>query len=442
MSTPRGQMGIVLTMLLIAMLLWILGTIEKTAADEPPRTIQTKIEKIQGVLPKWLESGGDPKEIGPRMEKFQRLMQSGNYKEAEAQLDEVLVVLQETKGTDFEKKRAVGKSSAKEPYIGQPRKVKLAKLPSDAAIIFVGPRRDTQKRAQLGASIYAMTADRQNVTQITFDEQPHHREQVAVSPDRTKIAENRYISGHPTLWVDDLQLGTEVQLVPEFFQAGGSSMFWGKDGFIYFAGTPSEAEHHPAPGAAANLYKIRPDGTGLSNLTFTAGDEAVADPNISEDRTLVTYLRGRFIKGAPDVQIWAMNIDGSNDRLVFDAGAALAHDPSPSPDHKRVVFSRSNHVFHNFPKIPGLNDAHDLYIVDMDGSGLKRLTAPGPLSIVPKWSSKGILYTEISEKDEYKGLVLIQPDGTGKTRLGPRGDQLVKDGGVLDGASLASWLPR
>ncbi|MGI0015878.1 MAG: TolB family protein, partial [Nitrososphaera sp.] len=140
--------------------------------------------------------------------------------------------------------------------------------------------------------------------------------------------------------------------------------------------------------------------------------------------------------------LWMMETNGQNNRMLLDPGrnptivrnretgakeVVGAHDPTISPDGRYVVFSRPNPKFTNFPGIPGLNTAHDLYIMGVDGTGLRRLTPEGPISIIPDWQGDRIVYTEISERDNYNGISVINSDGSGKKRLGS--------------GSMPKWIP-
>ena len=73
--------------------------------------------------------------------------------------------------------------------------------------------------------------------------------------------------------------------------------------------------------------------------------------------------------------------------------------------------------------------AHDLYIVNTDGTGLRRMTAPGPICVIPDWHDNKILYTEYNEKENFVGLVSMNVDGSGRKRLEP-GLKKVWDGGM------------
>lgn len=100
---------------------------------------------------------------------------------------------------------------------------------------------------------------------------------------------------------------------------------------------------------------------------------------------------------------------GANERsnAAVDLMPALTEgdrDPAWSPDGERIVFS--GEVAGN----------RDLYVVDRDGSGLRRLTSHPAVEREPAWSVRG-------EIAFVRGRVLyrIRPDGTGVRRLNRRG---------------------
>src|SRR5439155_16062826 len=274
--------------------------------------------------------------------------------------------------------------------------------------------------------VYTMDIDGGNITQITFNAEPI--EHTAASCDRRYVATDQHdVARVPySLWVFDLELKTEARLVPGFFAAGGGGMDWSPDGFIYFAGEPRKD-------AGRNIYKIKPDGSGLTQLTFyklkptfPPDPAQTGDVSVSEDGSKVAFVRivtrpldnKRYL---PNPQVWVMNSDGSDQHMVFNGGDELgdsgsrdaigAYDPEISPDGTKVVFSLTNTRYRNFASI-GVNTAHDICVINMDGTGLRRLTKPGPVCIIPDWTDNKILFTEYNEADRYVGLVIMDPDGT------------------------------
>ena len=235
------------------------------------------------------------------------------------------------------------------------------------------------------------------------------------------------IEGTYELWVFDLERGTEIRLLSDYRLAGVGGVAWGPDGYLYFAASKTGPPHQ-------FVYKVRPDGSGLTQLT----DINSVDVSVSPDGQLVSFMHvapgGLAGSGADHhTEVWVVGKDGSGARPVYrDGGAtgvASVHDPEISPGNSRVVFSKVNPDFKNWPDRPGLNTAHDLWVVKLDGSEPTRVTLPGPISIIPNWLGEWIAYCELNEKENYMGMALIKPDGTGKRRLRP-------------GFGFAKWIPK
>jgi len=321
------------------------------------------------------------------------------------------------------------------PRIGPAHPVRVAKVPAQAEIVY-----------HSGGYIYVMDRNGQNVTQITF-ENPHHYEHVAVSFDHRFVVANEQKpnpegkpGGLSWLWLFDLEKGTEARLVPEFDTAGNGGVAWDAKGFVYFAGKERDVVPEPKTpadftlNAAANdVYKVKFDGTGLQRLTNTK-TRGESDVSVSEDGTLATFNNLVLEPPGNYTEVCVVNSDGTNLRLVYAAGKpgiASAHDPEVSPDNTKLAFSKVNSdVPPNFPNNPVLNTAHDLWTINLDGTGLTRLTKPGPISIIPNWKDGLIVYTEISEKGNYIGASIVRADGQ---------DQLPKR--IKPGASAPKWIP-
>ena len=312
--------------------------------------------------------------------------------------------------------------------------VRLNRIPETAEIVY----------HQDGA-IYVMDRDGRNETRITFGE-PRQWEHAAVSPDRRFIAANEQLpnprgepGGRSRLWILDLERGTEARLLRRFVTAGNGGVDWDHDGFIYVAAKAGDPVPHPvtladfiANAGANDIYKVRFDGRARHRLTNTP-TRGEADVSVSDDGTLVTFMDELINPPNNLTEIWVTRTDGSDPRLVLTAGApriASVHDPELSPDNRYVIFSRVNStVPPNFPHIPYANTAHDTYSVGLDGSGLSRVTEPGPISIGPDWRDDLIVYMEMSETYRFAGAALIGTNGAQPRRFKP-------------GAQFPKWIPR
>jgi hypothetical protein len=412
----------------------ILAMLEKPALSRPKTAIAPNaFEGLQEQIDNWIAAGGNPADVFPLGEQLSKLLQTGPPEAIAAQIARIKAVIA-TKPSNGAALRGQ-EAAALLP-------VDVRRIPADAAIVF------HSTRSHRGPEIYTLSASGE-ATQITFlNPQPYDQpyEHVAVSYDRRYIAANRYLRGGagPTgVWVIDLEQKTERRLLSGFFSAGNGGVDWSADGFLYFAArrTPAEKE---------GVFRIRPDGSGLKALiTLDPSDPGlVGDVSVSEDSTMLAYVRAVAVRtpAAPvlKTQVWVSAIDGTGQRMVDDGGPELGteggfpigdFDPEISPDNTFVVFSRTNTGHVNFPS--SFNTAHDIWIAPLEGSvPARRVTRPGPISIVPDWHGNQIIYTEISEADNTFGLVVINPDGTSYRRLEPSLRTL------LDCGQAGKWIPN
>ncbi|MBD0337667.1 MAG: PD40 domain-containing protein [Thermoleophilia bacterium] len=135
----------------------------------------------------------------------------------------------------------------------------------------------------------------------------------------------------------------------------------------------------------ADIYAVRPDGTGLRRLTR---DRRSFDPAWSPDGRRIAFASDRDgPSGAPELYI--MNADGSNVRRLTTSPHApddwrASSAPAWSPDGKRLVFVRLT--------VRGSSSSTDLWEARVDGSGLRRLTATRAAEGSPAYSSAGTLF--------------------------------------------------
>lgn len=113
-------------------------------------------------------------------------------------------------------------------------------------------------------------------------------------------------------------------------------------------------------------------------------------------------------------EIYTMLADGSQQiRLTNDP--AFDDSPAISPDGSKIVFLSSR----NDPK-PSFPDlAYDIYVMNIDGTNLKRLTATESAEDHPSWSpdSKRILFDADYDEDGYYEIYAMLADGSGLQRL-------------------------
>lgn len=315
----------------------------------------------------------------------------------------------------------LGVLGATSPMLAQtsaPRAVKLAaSVPASSTIIF-----------HTNQTIYTMDSAGGNITQITF-QQGGAWDHVALSPDRLRVVANYYVNGRSRLMLFDLAAGTEVDLLPQFYDAGLGGVDWDLSGNIYFAGieqlpypaNTAVMEEMIANAAATDVYRVRYDGTGIRRLTRTP-DRGEGDVSVAADGNRIAY-RATFIN--PSVhdysEIWVDSTNGDTPVLVYQSTdvSRTVHDPELSPDGTEVVFSIVNPDGHNFPAT--VNTAHDLWRARLDGAPPTRITAPGPISIIPDWVGAKIVYLLLEDNPDptpdFYGTVVMNADGSNAVRI-------------------------
>lgn len=234
------------------------------------------------------------------------------------------------------------------------------------------------------------------------------------------------------------------------------------------SGPPSAAPHRAGRivfSTTDDIYVVNGDGSGLQQLTTGPAQEF--DPSWSPDGRRIAY-RAQRPPAAPD--IYVMNADGSGQRRLASGlspawspdGAWIAYGddqggisvmrpdgsasrripgteqgeyPTWSPDGARLAFMDSLFL----PSTRGGTSAanHEIYAINLDGTGLKRLTNSPGEDGWPAWSPDGTRIVFASQRDGcsvadpphclrrngaagdpvYYTLYVIHADGSGQKRV-------------------------
>ena len=161
------------------------------------------------------------------------------------------------------------------------------------------------------------------------------------------------------------------------------------------------------------IFIIRDDGTGRRRLTTNPfPDQADTDPNVSPDGKTVTFVRHKV---AGELQaLYAVNIDGSHLRKIvpYRYEVAIKHDWAPDGRHIVIAINA------DYPDGRSPNVA----TVRPDGSHLRLLTHfsdgqrgafAGSYSPDGRWI---VMRIENRETQRF-ALVKIHPDGSGRTLI-------------------------
>src|ERR671932_450164 len=111
-------------------------------------------------------------------------------------------------------------------------------------------------------------------------------------------------------------------------------------------------------GGNVDVYTVRPGGQDLRRLTTDPGFDACAA--YSADGRRIAYCSGQ---GGGPVQVWTMKQNGPDKHQVTHmTGPAIF--PKFSPDGSEIVFGAK----------PTGSPTRDIYVINSDGTDLRRLT--------------------------------------------------------------------
>lgn len=154
------------------------------------------------------------------------------------------------------------------------------------------------------------------------------------------------------------------------------------------------------------IYGMKADGSGQRRLTDERGDTSTSagvefqtEPAWSPDGARIAFASAR--EGSFD--IYVMNADGTGTKRLTSSGAN-DRGPTWSPDGSRIAFARSS-------------DGGHVWLMNADGTGAHRLTddditAEGE----PSWSPDGrwIAYTHRASGSDLREIWVAHPDGSGR----------------------------
>jgi len=287
-----------------------------------------------------------------------------------------------------------------------------------------------------GDNIFSMSAGANQDLQLTHESNSNFANNPAFSPDGSLIAYAHHVAPQGNEWG-----GAELHLM----QADGSAdktlvpakdkgeraetPAWTPDGkAIYFA--------HDVP-LIDQSNRYTGDTLSVDRVDLATGDRQVVVkdaifPAIGRSGVLSWVI---YNTSDSSFKLMAGSLDGSQSKqLLSNKDFQAVYSPELSPDGKTIAFAASGRTNSKLaavgavladalnPLLPGKAEAHGLpwdpWVINVDGSGLKRLASIGSDEMALAWSPDGqeIAFTNLSS------TYLMRGDGSGLTRLLPRGD--------------------
>jgi TolB protein len=235
--------------------------------------------------------------------------------------------------------------------------------------------------------------------------------------------------GHYQTWVacGDLSEATQVTNVSS---RDSAYPVWSPDG-SRIAFDSNRDDPDPDDDTTINdVFTMRPDGGGLIRLTDGMGVHT--DPAYSPDGSLIAFAsdRGRY----PEKQgIYVTNAtDGGDVRRVTSLPPAASVDYAPrfSPDGTHLVFTR---------EVDEASSDAALFVVNLDGSGLRKITSGDLYPGDADWSPDGkeIVFEASDPQTGFAGVWIVGSDGSELHNVTATASGV----GSQDGFSDPVWSP-
>jgi TolB protein len=249
--------------------------------------------------------------------------------------------------------------------------------------------------------------------------------------------------GHLRRFTGIVAIVTIVSTMPLTASPAGAT-FPGKNGRIAYRLFFNQHQRWAA------IFTMRPDGTGVRQLTHPARGVITEGPDWSPDGRWLVFFTQRSGRPTPPRHIVRIRANGTHRTDLTESNCPKTPRPIPpdtcfeelnptwSPNGRRIAFTR---IFGACPEYCD-TDLFDLYTLRADGTHLRQGTNPDPryMDLSMRWAPDGsrLVFTRSDEgRDPTKDAVFtVRVDGTHLRQLTPWS----MDAGRLDWSPDGRWI--
>ena len=264
--------------------------------------------------------------------------------------------------------------------------------------------------------IYVMNPDGTDQTRLTSTDAGEAF--TSWSPDGSRITFARRRAGNWDIWVMNADGTSQTQLTNHPGTDGKPR--WSPDG--------SKIAFESSRSGTFQICVMNVDGTDQTCFASTGGLPSTDQmASWSPDGGKIVFARGLIVAGELlRATIWIMNADGSGQTRLTNSSILILDgstihvvsnfdtEPAWSPDGRKIVFQSDRLFFRQDIEGRDLN----LYLINADGSGDEiQLTDHQGADVQPSWSPDGASIAFSSDRDGDMEIYLMNVDGSGVTQL-------------------------
>jgi Tol biopolymer transport system component len=231
------------------------------------------------------------------------------------------------------------------------------------------------------------------------------------------------------IYVMDADGGNQIQLTAS--PARDDSPAWSPDGKrIVFVRDEDDPGVILLGRGNPEITMMNADGSAQTRLTNVAGEDIW--PQWSPDGKRIAFVSDRDSTGGATDDLYKINLDGSGlVRLTIAATPRISNQSGVwSPDGKQIAYV-------------SIRDRNaDIYVMNADGSGQRRLTLNPGADNQPAWSPDGKKIAFVSVRNDDTDVYVMNADGSGQLNLSASPGYDHAPSWSPDGTRIAFLSPR